>query len=182
MATTLYVDGEILIDRCKAMMDGHITYSLGAKCGLDADISKVTKIDCSGFTRYIFYQACNGGKINGGSAVHKEWMDAKGFAKVTYGDVGPVKDNMLRVGYYKKPPDLSAGHIWFLLNGMTLESYHGGDSHGPGRRLWDTQRLVDHVTHCYEIGYVKKYEDVPGGFGGIGQCRVVTMNVPDSFE
>ncbi len=176
---TLYVDGEILVDRCTKLMDGHVKYSLGAKVSVDANPSTITKVDCSGFTRYIFYQACMT-KVSGGSWMQNDWLRAQGFATVTYDDVAPNRDNMLRVGYFSKPADLAAGHIWFILNGKTIESYGGSTKHGPGRRPWDTPVLRSRVSVCYEIGALKKYEETSGPFGGM--CKVVNLDVSDSFE
>jgi hypothetical protein len=117
--------------------------------------------------------------VIGGSWMQNDWLKKQGFGTVDYEDVGSLKDNILRLGYFPKYSGAAAGHIWFILNGKTIESYSGGTKHGPGRRPWDTKVLRSHVKACYEIGALKKYEETSGPFG---VCRVVNLDVSDSFE
>ncbi len=175
---TIYVDGEELVARCNGLMDGHVSYKLGAKAAVSKEPSEIAEIDCSGFLQYVLFHAAHA-KIKGGSWYQNKWCEDEGFAAVDYDTAGPRRDNILRLGYFSKKSGMTAGHIWLLLNGETLESYSGGTKHGPGRRPWDTKALKKNVDSCYELGPCKKLVMTTGLFP---QCTIVNMDMTDSWE
>lgn len=165
---TLHVNGEVLVERCQALMDGHVKYKLGAKAKpLTTNPSSIRSIDCSGFVQYVLYHACFA-HLRAGSWYQNQWFNEMSFSSEDYSRAGPLEDNHLRIAYFPKKRGMIAGHIWLLLNGWTLESYGGL---GPGRRRWDVPRLAKNVQRCYRIGDCRKsYHDELAM-----QCKLVPM-------
>ncbi len=150
----LTINGKLLHAFVDAMTDGHCKYSFGTKASpLTIETAKVKKIDCSGFVQYLLYTVTtNHLKIHAGSWHQNEYFETNNFAQVDYATEASNKDNVLRLGYYKGSP----GHIWFVLNGMTIESSGGK---GPNRRLWST--LKTKVQRCYVIANVTSAVPAP---------------------
>jgi len=150
------IDQKRLLD-LHAKLD-HVTYAVGkdAKTGKlkgkarnSADPSKISKLDCSGYVKYMLYNASEGKlSLSGGSYMQNQWCKDSGLKSHDYAKTAGKADNVLRLGYFKKKKGGKYGHIWLVLNGKTLES-HGGK--GVNRRPWNTKVLMDNVTHCYEL-------------------------------
>jgi hypothetical protein len=149
MLTT--IDSARLMSLCDQLMDGHIHYGFGAKAALGASPASIHAIDCSGFVRYLMYQATNGHlTMPDGSWIQQEWCDHRKLKAVTYSSTA-ANDPILRIAFL--PPTTHhhhhhAGHVWLILGGQTIES-HGGA--GPSRRPWNTPILLNNVQHCYEL-------------------------------
>lgn len=156
---SLWIDRDKLLALVGELTAGHVSYGLGSKASLTTEPKDVKKIDCSGFVRYLLYKATDGQvKMPDGSWHQNKWCDDNGFAKVDYAAEAGLNDSWLRLGYFPKKKGMAAGHIWFVLNGQTIES-HGGK--GPNRREWDTKVLKNNVTRCYKIGLTHTYLCLP---------------------
>jgi cell wall-associated NlpC family hydrolase len=140
------VDTDKLVDLVTQMRAAGIGYHLGSKAALGAPISTIQKIDCSGFVRYAIYYASGGSvKMPDGSWVQDEWCKKQGFTSVPYKRDACLGDDRLRIAFMH---GTAIGHVWFILNGQTIES-HGGV--GPDRRDWATPILVHNVSTCYAL-------------------------------
>ena len=143
---SFWIDSSALTDVHNQMSDGHVAYGFGAKASsLDADPSKITKIDCSGYVRYLIYQATDKQiSMLDGSVRQHEWCRDQKLAKVAYSTCGE-NDGWLRIAFYQKTKN-HVGHVWLILNGQTLESY---GHHGPGSKPWrDRSKIAD---ACYKL-------------------------------
>src|SRR5205085_264760 len=110
-------------------------------------------IDCSGFVRYLMYRATHGEVIMpDGSWIQNDWCRHNHFAKVKYATAADA-DGWLRIAFLP-PKKGHAGHVWLILNGMTLES-HGHK--GPHSRPWDTAVLKSQVTDCYQLAQTNTF-------------------------
>lgn len=136
---------------CTALMDGHVSYSFGSKASpLSADPSAIHRIDCSGFVQYVIYHsALSPIRWPAGSYNQEVYCRDAGFRRVPYDDAS-LQDDWLRIAFLPSRNG-NPRHVWFILNGVTLESYGG---HGPGSRPWDTARLRNNVSACYELSPV----------------------------
>jgi hypothetical protein len=149
MAASIFVNNNKLTEFLNQMMDGHVGYHLGAKVEpLSKDPKAVNQVDCSGFVRYLVYKVCNLVITSGGTWWQNEWCKSHLQSEANYKCAGQ-RDGVIRIGYFPKPSGLAAGHIWLILNGMTIES-HGHT--GPDRRAWNTSVLVTHVKNTYVLG------------------------------
>jgi hypothetical protein len=144
---TISIQTSDLLDICGKLMDGHVSYSLGAKApSLNCDPVRITQIDCSGFVQYVLYKASNRSvHLRSGSWFQNDWC-SKNLAKVDYASA-LESDGWLRLGYFPGT-GTRAGHIWLILDGNTLES-HGGK--GPDRRAWNDNKLINNVKKCYKL-------------------------------
>lgn len=146
------IDGDRLDDLMGQLTDGHIHYSLGAKAPhLNCSPSEITAIDCSGFVRYLIYQL-TGMTIRDGSYNQHDWCIAQRLPQAEYDDDASSSDCILRIAFIVPSRQHHIGHVWLILNGMTLESH--GHTKGPDRRPWSTRVLLDDVDACYELAYV----------------------------
>lgn len=126
-----------------------VKYELGAKApSLNCDTSKIREIDCSGYVRYCMARL--GVEIPDGSQNQRAWFAAQGFKHSTYNAGGAGReDGLLRVAFASpKPGDAWPRHVWFVLNGRTIESYGGV---GVGSRKWDDSKLKSIVSACFVI-------------------------------
>lgn len=146
IAGKLSINPTKLNEFMNAMMDGHCKYGFGDKANpLSIDPPKVKKIDCSGFVQYLLYTVTNGNlRIPAGSWHQNKYFEDNNFEQVNYLTDAPKKDGVLRLGYFSGSP----GHIWFVKNGMTIESSGGK---GPNRRAWSTPAIKDKVKRCYVV-------------------------------
>ena len=135
----------------------HATYAVGkdsdgklkGKAKNSAEPDKISKLDCSGYVKYVLYNVSDGKiDIKGGSYYQYKWCKEQKLKKVDYAKAAKKSDNILRLGYFAKKKKGKYGHVWLILNGKTLES-HGGT--GVNRRPWNNKKLLDNVTHCYEV-------------------------------
>ncbi len=143
----LAIDRKKLDEFINAMMDGHCKYGFGDKASpLTIAPAKVKKIDCSGFVQYLLYTLTSGSlRIHGGSWHQNKYFEDNRYEQVAYATAASKHDSVLRLGYFSGSP----GHIWFIRNGMTIESSGGK---GPNRRIWSTPVLKSNVKRCYVLG------------------------------
>ena len=146
---TISIDGAALAAFMDATMGGHIEYGLGDKASpLTIDPSAIRKIDCSGYVQYLLYTVSSGAvHVRSGSWYQNKYFKDNRFEEVDYATEASKRDNTLRLGYFHGGGKV--GHIWFVLNGETIESSGGK---GPNRRDWNA--LSHRVQHCYVIGSV----------------------------
>jgi len=143
----IWIDPFRLLDLCNRLMDGHISYGFGIKANLHVQPEDIKSIDCSGFVRYLLYNATYSAlKMPDGSWMQHDWCQKSLFEAVNYATADRC-DGWLRIAFL--PPKAGhAGHVWLVQNGATIES-HGGK--GPDRRPWDTTILKSQVTACYKL-------------------------------
>jgi hypothetical protein len=70
-------DGNVLERLLAKLMDGHVTYTLGAKCGhaSSTDPEDIRSLDCSGLVEYVFYKITNPHvDIPSGSSNQEDWF------------------------------------------------------------------------------------------------------------
>lgn len=107
-------------------------------------------IDCSGFARWVIFHATGGDVLMpDGSYVQSDWCEQHGFKKTDYANAAN-HDGHVRIAFHHpggRGGD-GTGHVWIILNGMSLESYGG---HGPGSRSYSHQWFLDHVDACYVV-------------------------------
>lgn len=134
---TLELDRDKMLALTNWCTSHDVGYKLGAKAPwLGCDVSEIRAIDCSGFVRYLAYQASSGSVVlPDGSVNQHEAFFAGGFKRSSVGS-GRLQDGILRIAFLRPEDGDGVGHVAFLLNGRTLES-HG--HHGPDRRLWTGQ-------------------------------------------
>ncbi len=150
---SIFIEYNYLMELCDALMDGHITYGMGAKAPLDAQPADIRRIDCSGFTRYLIYQATDHEvKLVDGSDEQHAWCRKHKLASEDYMKSAASKDGKLRIAFiprlYADGKLKKAGHVWLVHNGLTMES-HGGV--GPSRRPWNSSPLTSRVNGCYVL-------------------------------
>jgi len=129
-------------------MAGRVKYELGAKARiLSRQAAEITSLDCSGFVQYVVFKVC-GLTIPEGSVQQREWLEKLKYHRVSYAQTARLRDGVLRLAFI--PPSAGKhGHVWFVLNGRTIECYSGG---GVNNRAWWTPKLKNAVTACFEIG------------------------------
>lgn len=137
-----------LFDRTR----GRVKYRLGAKCALDADSHTITKIDCSGFSRWILYRASDGAiKMPDGSQMQLAWVRDQGWRKlVDYSDVQHAEEDPSRlfIAFLSpKPGNAWPRHVWLVVAGKTMESHGSG---GVNSRPWNTPALRG-CKKCFEV-------------------------------
>jgi len=131
------------------MKDGHIKYKLGAKPALKTTPEAITKSDCSGFVRYLMYNATDGAAeigTGGGTWWQNKWCEDQMLEEVDY-STAANNDGILRIAFIHGSKK-KVGHVWLILGGQTIES-HGGV--GADRRSWDTPKLKAGVDVCYKL-------------------------------
>lgn len=129
------------LTRLYTKMYKRVRYKLGAKAPrIDCDPSEIKRIDCSGFVRYLIYNA-TGGKLvlPDGSWKQREWCrENKLHELLYYADVSYAKsDNRLFICFIR-PRFLRTGHVWLVIRGVTLESHSRA---GVNSRPWNTKSL-----------------------------------------
>jgi len=149
----------LLSSRLKSVRDqllaGHISYQLGAKARLDALPTTIQHIDCSGFVRYLLYQASDRQLVMpDGSWKQREWCQKQRFEAVNYATAAEC-DGWLRIAFINPKPQ-RAGHVWLIRNGLTLESH--GRTKGPDQRMWNTQVLQENVSYCFKLAVMSEVE------------------------
>ena len=141
---TITVDVKRLIDTMKAC--DHIRYRLGAKPALQKQPSQLSISDCSGYTRYLLATATHGKIVlPHGSVNQRKWCEAQGFKRTAYLNC-QWEDGRLRIAFMDAVN--GHGHVWFCLDGQTIECWSG---RGVGRRPWNTPILKRHVDHCFVL-------------------------------
>lgn len=124
-------------------------YKLGAKAKLDAQLADIKQIDCSGFARLMIAKMC-GVEIPDGTT-HQHRYFSEGHFKPTSTDYCKLSDGVLRVCVMT--PAMNGqpwGHICFVLNGKTYESYGG---HGVGSRPFTGSTKFQRIADKFVIAY-----------------------------
>jgi hypothetical protein len=150
MMTTLTIDRARLELKARLAF-GQVKYLFGAKPPLNGTPSKdFTKSDCSGFVRWLLYQASKGGiKIPSGSWYQREWCEDHRLKKTAdgYAVGAALSDGRIRIAFFSEKQG-RAGHVWLIINGKTIECYGGK---GAGSRAWNTPVLLKNVEVCYVL-------------------------------
>ncbi len=145
---SITLDTTTLLDISGKLMDGHVRYTWGGKPGFNKKPEEIVGADCSGFVRYVVYQATSKKvSLSEGSWGQHEWCKTSKLETVAY-STARESDGWLRLAFINPEGKDKPGHVWMILDGKTLESYGG---HGPGRRSWDTGVLVKRVGACYKL-------------------------------
>lgn len=141
------------------MMKLNIKYDLGAKAKFTTPIEKIKFIDCSGFIRWNIYHATeNHIQIPDGSWIQRDWLlkqsSIPGSVIHRVNDYDTVnKDSDKLYIATMNPMGKKAGHIWFVNDGFTMESWGGS---GPDERLWNTPILRREVDFVFVWEHVWK--------------------------
>lgn len=143
---TIPVNKPVLVDFMNKCLN-KISYELGAKARFGAKpLRDFTKIDCSGFVRWLIHMA-SGVRMPDGSWNQRVWCQKQGFKQNPYKSVAGLKDNRLRIAFID-PTKGKSGHVWLIINGKTIESYGG---HGVGRRRWNSLGLYLKAKYCFTL-------------------------------
>lgn len=144
---TVPIDRMRLINFMNAA-SGTVSYDLGEKPRLGSLPGKGFRTaDCSGYARCLLYYASYGKiKLKTGSWYQQEWCKAQRLKQVRYSEVAGLKDNRLRIAFIDGAD--GKGHVWLVINGMTVECYGG---HGAGRRPWNTPVLLNQADACFVL-------------------------------
>jgi hypothetical protein len=141
-----------------------ITYGYGAKASHLSDTpDMISRIDCSGFSRWALFHATDGALIlPDGSQAQREWCEQKAKAGElhqvsSYVNAARYMNNQRLFICFIKPFANgcgSVGHVFFLLNtdadfaAETLESCGG---RGVCSRPWDTGVLRREFYNAFEL-------------------------------
>lgn len=135
-----------------ALMRQRVKYEMGAKVKLNAPVSSVKKIDCSGLVRYLVYRATNNKlTIPDGSWNQREWLMKQSanpdsfIQRFDSYDIVQTKPNGLYLCVLN-PVGRKSGHIWFVNDGFTMESRGGV---GPDERVWNVPVLRKEVDFIF---------------------------------
>lgn len=129
-------------------------------------VATVGGMDCSGYIRsLVFYASKERLLLPEGSAEQWEWLERSGMTALSgplkgYDHVRPLSAadpirtqdshpgnlSPLYIAFIETTP-LHAGHVWFIVDGTTIECYGG---HGVGSRPWNARPLPQEVAACYE--------------------------------
>jgi hypothetical protein len=133
-----------------SLMDGHVSYRLGAKCGhasRDAP-ADIPALDCSGLIEYLFYRISNPNTdIPSGSSNQEDWFEER-YPRVNYEDAAR-HDSHLRIAFRDRRGTVIR-HVWFVVNGRTIESTTRGDNNGPTSLPWDAR--LSEADDCFLLG------------------------------
>ncbi len=140
---------DVLADLISKLMDGHVKYDFGEKTSQLTAPENIKGLDCSGFTDYVFFKITKPSPVDlpAGTKAQNTWFSER-YPKVPYDDAAK-KDGTLRIAF-RYQTKKRAGHVWFTINGVTLECTTAAHNNGPCSLTWDRRR--DEVDACYELG------------------------------
>jgi hypothetical protein len=145
-----FFDGNALERLLAELMDGHVAYSLGAKCSHASTVepADIRTLDCSGLIEYLFYRiSVPSTDIPSGSSNQEDWFEAR-YPRVPYTDAARC-DSTLRIAFRDKRRRVIR-HVWFIINGRTIESTTKGSNNGPSSLRWE-DRLTE-ADDCFQLG------------------------------
>ena len=150
---------DALIALLPELMDGHIIYQMkdaeGRAVGKVSDLTcspdRIAKLDCSGLVEYVFFKITTPSvNLASGSFNQMTWFRAQGhYLNVPYADAAR-RDSTLRLGYRKSTPRRKVAHIWFIINGRSIESTEKGGADGPASLSWDVRTAE--ASECLQLG------------------------------
>lgn len=132
---------------------GRVKYKLGAKApSLAADSNAITRIDCSGYVRWLIARASSPRIIlPDGSQQQLAWCDAMEWHELAaYSDVQYAAEDPSRlfIAFLSpKPGKAWPRHVVLVRSGMTMESC---GSAGVTSRPWD-HRAIRGSQRCFEV-------------------------------
>ena len=128
---------------------GRVEYELGAKApALSCKPEQINAIDCSGFVRWLIYNATHGQVTMPDGSQNQLAFCRKSDYKSTDYDNTSLLDNRLRIAFMSPAHGQQwPRHVWLIINGQTIESYGG---HGPGRRTWNNH-ILKPVSACFVL-------------------------------
>ncbi len=140
----------VLINTFDELELQRVPYVWGGKVHpLTRPATEVGGVDCSGFAQYAVAQSTNQGLLlPEGSWEQRDFFEGQDLHKPLYKDAGTLADANRLFICFIKPGNGHAGHVWFLNDGHTMESY---GHHGVGSRHWDTPVLQRRVAAIFEI-------------------------------
>ncbi len=136
--------------RMHGSVEGRVPYVFGAKPRpLTGGPEALARgVDCSGYVRWLMFHCSSVRYLFPDGSTHQaEWCRERGFKNTSYRLNAGWKDGRLRLCFYR-PKGRRAGHVWFVLNGQTIESAGG---RGPTRRSWLTPVLYSRCEECYVL-------------------------------
>src|SRR5438874_13190273 len=100
------------------LKDGHIHYAMGSKPSLMAKPDKIKSCDCSGFVRYLLYNASDGAITignGGGTWFENKWCQDENLEEVGY-STAANNDGYLRIAFIHGG-GTKIGHVWLIYAG-----------------------------------------------------------------
>jgi len=128
-------------------MNGRVKYGLGSKAAsMTTPASSVSRIDCSGFVRWAAAQSTTPRLIIPDGSWHQRAWAEKNLKQVEYSTAVAARGRLFIAFMTPGVKGVGkVGHVWFVFDGKTLESYGG---HGVGSRA---ASLYTARTHkCFE--------------------------------
>jgi hypothetical protein len=148
MSKVLDVKREVLVKVVKESTTAGIKYEMGSKPpSMDTPWHSIDDLDCSGFARKFIHDITEGKVVMpDGSMGQRIWCQKQGFQKIAYKDCTKQGDKLIIA--FMDPVKKEAGHVWFEISGLTIESRGGV---GPSRRKWNTAKLLNNVDYCFVL-------------------------------
>ena len=156
------IDSTVLDDIVRRLMAGNIVYHMDGNEGKCSDLENtepedIARLDCSGLVQYVFYQCTTPHiRIPSGSDNQRGWFNDEGYPLQDYAQVAHRKDSMLRIAFrhskYRERRRVKVGHVWFVLNGATIESTQKGRRNGPASFPWNER--ANEAQSCFFIGLI----------------------------
>ena len=128
----------------RAGMEQGIPYVWGDKPALNLVIPDIPGSDCSGWVRYLVYHVSQGVCLLPEGSFEQHAHLKTFLRPYPYGGATQIKGNLFLA--FIEPAKQHAGHVWFVLDGVTLECYGG---HGVGSRDALAHPLPQEVAACY---------------------------------
>lgn len=136
----------------RSLTDGHCSYKLGEKVWhpSNTEPEDVDELDCSGFTRYLLYKTTSPQEdCPSGSHKQESWFRKEGFQEVGYATEAHKIDNKVRIAFRDRTRS-KIRHVWFVLNGWTIECTNKGSNNGPSSLLWSDR--TNEADDCFVLG------------------------------